>query len=114
VPYYALASIFALPSLSEGSPNVILEAMAAGLPIASTNVGGVPEILEDGVTGLLVPAHDPPALAEALRRLLTSEDLRAQLASAGRRQAETAHTLQAYKRELTQFYVDLLSASRAK
>ena len=114
VPYYALASIFALPSLSEGSPNVILEAMAAGLPIASTNVGGVPEILEDGVTGLLVPAQDPPALAEALRRLLTSEDLRAQLASAGRRQAETAHTLQAYKRELTQFYVDLLSASRAK
>ncbi len=107
-PYYALATIFALPSLSEGSPNVILEAMAAGLPIASTNAGGVPEILEDGVTGLLVPAQNPPALAEALRRLLQSEELRDQLASAAQRQAETAHTLQAYKRELTKFYVETL------
>jgi len=114
VPYYAAASLFALPSLSEGSPNVILEAMAAGLPIASTNVGGVPEILEDGVTGLLVPAQDPPALAEALRRLLTSGDLRAQLASAARRQAETVHTLQAYKHKLTLFYVDMLSTKARK
>ena len=108
LPFYALANAFALPSLSEGSPNVILEAMAAGLPIASTNVGGVPEILEDGVTGLLVPAQNPPALAEALRRLLTSDALRLQLASAARRQAETAHTLGAYKRELTNFYVETL------
>ncbi len=108
VPYYALAAIFALPSHSEGSPNVILEAMAAGLPIAATSVGGVPEILEDGVTGLLVPARNPRALAEALRRLLLSEDLRGQLAAAAQRQAETAHTLRAYKRELTSFYVETL------
>jgi glycosyltransferase involved in cell wall biosynthesis len=114
VPYYAMATIFVLPSHSEGSPNVILEAMAAGLPIASTSVGGVPEILEDGVTGLLVPARNPQALAEALRRLLQSEELRAQLASAARHQAETAHTLQAYKRELTKFYVETLNMRDGK
>jgi glycosyltransferase involved in cell wall biosynthesis len=107
-PYYALAKVFALPSHSEGSPNVILEAMVAGLAITSTNVGGVPEILEDGVTGLLVAARNPQALAEGLRRLLVSEELRAQLAFAAKRQAETAHTLQAYKRELTKFYVEVL------
>jgi glycosyltransferase involved in cell wall biosynthesis len=106
--YYALASIFALPSHSEGSPNVILEAMSAGLPIASTRAGGVPEILEDNVTGLMVPTRDPQALAGALQKLLLSEDLRARLASAARRQVETAHTLHAYKRSLTQFYVETL------
>jgi glycosyltransferase involved in cell wall biosynthesis len=106
--YYALASIFALPSHSEGSPNVILEAMSAGLPIASTRAGGVPEILEDNVTGLMVPTRDPQDLAGALQKLLLSEDLRARLASAARRQVETAHTLHAYKRSLTQFYVETL------
>src|SRR6185312_14918649 len=65
-PYYAIATIYALPSISEGSPNVILEAMAAGLPIAATRAGGVPEILENDVTGLLVPKEDPRALAEAI------------------------------------------------
>jgi glycosyltransferase involved in cell wall biosynthesis len=107
-PYYAAASIFALPSHSEGSPNVILEAMSAGLPIAATRAGGVPEILEDNVTGLMVPTRDPQALAGALQKLLLSEDLRARLASAARRQVETAHTLQAYKRALTKFYVETL------
>jgi glycosyltransferase involved in cell wall biosynthesis len=106
--YYTIATIYALPSISEGSPNVILEAMAAGLPIAATRAGGVPEILENDVTGLLVPKEDPRALAEAIQRLLLSEDMRSRLASAARRQAESAHTLQAYRRELTKFYVETL------
>lgn len=108
VPYYAMATIYALPSISEGSPNVILEAMAASLPIAATRAGGVPEILQNDVTGLLVPTQDPASLADAIEKLLRSEDLRIRLASAARRQAETAHTLQAYRRELTQFYVETL------
>ena len=107
-PYYAMASVFALPSHSEGSPNVILEAMAAGLPIAATRAGGVPEILEDNVTGLLAPTQNPQALAQALRKLLLSEDLRARLSSAAHRQVESAHTLHAYKRALTKFYVETL------
>ncbi len=107
-PYYAMATMYALPSRSEGSPNVILEAMAAGLPIASTRAGGVPEILEDDVTGLLVPTEEPRALANAIQELLLSEELRARLAAAARRQVENAHTLAAYRRALTQFYVETL------
>ncbi len=103
-----MANIYALPSLSEGSPNVILEAMAAALPIAATRAGGVPEILKNEVTGLLVPTQDPRALADAIQRLLLSEDLRARLASAALQQAKTAHTLAAYRRDLTQFYVETL------
>ena len=63
-PYYSLATLLARAvSHTEGSPNVVLEAMAAGLPIAATAVGGVPEILEDGVTGLMVPSRNPDAMA---------------------------------------------------
>ena len=109
-PYYAMATIYALPSISEGSPNVVLEAMAASLPIAATRAGGVPEILANDVTGLLVPKEDPRALAEAVEKLLLSEDLRVRLASAACREVETAHTLQAYRRDLTQFYVETLKA----
>jgi glycosyltransferase involved in cell wall biosynthesis len=82
--------------------------MAAGLPIAATRAGGVPEILENDVTGLLVPKEDPRTLADAIQKLLLSEDLRARLASAARRRVETAHTLEAYRRDLTQFYVATL------
>jgi glycosyltransferase involved in cell wall biosynthesis len=113
-PYYAMANIYALPSLSEGSPNVILEAMVAALSVAATRAGGVPEILEDHVTGLLVPKEDPPALADAIQKLLLSEDLRTRLASAARRQAETAHTLAAYRRDLTQFYVETLGMRKGQ
>ena len=109
-----MAGIYALPSLSEGSPNVILEAMAAGLPIAATRAGGVPEILEDDATGLLVPTQNSQALAEALRKLLLSEELRRRLASAAQKQAESAHTLRAYKRALTKFYVETLEMRAGK
>jgi glycosyltransferase involved in cell wall biosynthesis len=108
VPYYAMATIYALPSISEGSPNVILEAVEAGLPIAATRAGGVPEILENDVTGLLVPVEDPRAFADAIHKLLLSEALRARLASTALHQVETAHTIEAYRRDLTQFYVETL------
>ncbi len=113
-PCYATGTIFALPSHSEGSPNVVLEAMAAGLPIAATSVGGVPEILENEVNGLLVPARSPQALREAIRRLLVSPDLREKLASEARKKAAESHTLQAYKRELTRFYVETLQMREAR
>lgn len=74
-PFYAIADVLALPSHSEGSPNVLLEAMAAGLPVVATSVGGVPEIATSEVNALLVPARDPSAFAEALRRALTELEL---------------------------------------
>ena len=113
-PYYALATIFALPSHSEGSPNVVLEAMSAGLPIAATSVGGVPEILDNGTTGLLVTARDPKEMAEAITRLLTSKELRQKLGSAARRKVESDYTFSAYKRALTQFYVQTLQMRSAR
>lgn len=77
--FYGMADVFALPSYTEGTPNVLLEAMAAGLPVVSTNVGGIPELATDGENALLVPAADPEALAEALRAVLQSADLQGEL-----------------------------------
>lgn len=76
-----------LASHTEGLPNAVLEAMAAGVPVVATRVGGVPELVEDGVTGLLVPPRDPPALAEALAHLAGDADLRVRMGAAARRRA---------------------------
>jgi glycosyltransferase involved in cell wall biosynthesis len=110
-PYYAIATIFVLPSLSEGSPNVVLEAMTAGLPIAATRVGGVPEILENETTGLLVPPANPEAMASVIRSLLVRKELRDRLGTEARRKAESAYMFRDYKRALTRFYVDTLQAA---
>jgi glycosyltransferase involved in cell wall biosynthesis len=67
-------TVAVLASLNEAMPNAVLEAMAAGLPVVATRVGGVPEAIEDGVTGLLVPPADAPALASAIRRLLAAPE----------------------------------------
>ena len=73
--WYGAADIFCLPSIYEGFPVVILEAMAAGLPVVSTTVSGIPEAIEDGVTGLLVAPEDAAALADALDKLAANPRL---------------------------------------
>jgi glycosyltransferase involved in cell wall biosynthesis len=80
----ALMDVFVLASHWEGLPNVVLEAMAAGLPVVATTVGGTPEVVVDGVTGFLVPPRDPEALADAILRLLRDPDLRRRMGEAGR------------------------------
>ncbi len=107
-PYYSMARILALPSHSEGSPNVILEAMAAGLPIVATSVGGVPEILAHEQTGLLVPSGDSSAMAEGLARLLKNPALASTLAIAAQRRAASSYSPEAKYRSLVAIYEELL------
>ena len=104
----ARSDVFVLSSRSEGFPVSILEAMAAGLPVVATRVGGVAEAVVHGETGFLVPAADPQALAGALAKLVADVELRRRLGAAGRARAlrlfdtpryRAAH-LDLYRREL--------------
>jgi glycosyltransferase involved in cell wall biosynthesis len=85
VPYYAAANVFALPSYSEGSPNVLLEAMDAGVPIVATDVGGVSEMIRHGEQGWLVRGGDVDDLANGIVALLSNAELCAALSSSARR-----------------------------
>lgn len=84
----ARASLFALPSLTEGISLTLLEAMARGLPVVTTAVGGSPEVVANGYTGLLVPPREPTPLAEAIATLLRDPDLGRRFGQAGRLRAE--------------------------
>lgn len=76
IPIWLAASdVFAFPSLTEGFPTVILEAMASGLPIVATNITGLPEIIEDGKNGLLVEPKNPQLLGEAILKILNDVEL---------------------------------------
>jgi glycosyltransferase involved in cell wall biosynthesis len=87
------ADVVVVPSVVDGAgnvdglPNVLLEAMAAGRPLVASRVAGIPQVIEDGVSGLLVPPGDARALSEALRRLLREPDTRARLGEEARRTA---------------------------
>jgi len=82
------ADILALPSLSEGRPNVVLEAQACGIPVVATRVGGTPELVRDGQTGILVEPGSAASLAEGLSRLLTDVHYRQTIGRAGRASVE--------------------------
>jgi len=84
----SIIDIFVIPSITEGSPLALLEAMAMGKPIIATNAGGIVEILKDGETGLLVPSRDPEAIAEKIVYLLRNEAESRKLGSRAREEAE--------------------------
>jgi type III pantothenate kinase len=86
--YYAAADVFALPSSSEAQGIVALEAMACGLPVIATAVGGLLETIDDGRTGHLVPSGDVAALAEGVLKLLENEPHRREIAAAARMAVE--------------------------
>lgn len=111
-PFYAIADLLALPSHSEGSPNVLLEAMAAGLPTVATRVGGVPEIATNEKDALLVAARDPSTFADALRRALTEPELARKLRNTAIVRARD-FSPESHARSLIEIYQGLLSVSGA-
>jgi glycosyltransferase involved in cell wall biosynthesis len=107
----ATCDVFALPSLYEGSSLAVLEAMAAGIPIVSSAIGGTDELIEDGRSGLLVPPGDAKALAGALRRVLADGELRASLAAAARERVDDGLTREQMAGRVTGVYRELLGAA---
>ena len=93
-----------LASKSEGLPNAVLEYMAAGLPVIATTVGGVPEIIENEVHGLLIPPENPAALSRAILRLLKDPQLRERLGKAGRERVRARFTFSEVLASLRQIY----------
>jgi glycosyltransferase involved in cell wall biosynthesis len=108
LPYYRAADLFVLPSLSEGSPNVLLEAMMAQTPIISTAVGGVPEMAQNERSALLIKSADSAALADAMHRLLNDSVLANTLRQNAYQDVLQNHTPEAYCSSLVGIYSDLL------
>lgn len=103
--YYERAGIFVLPSVEgEGLPNVLLEAMARGLPVVATASGGVPSLIEDEKTGLLVPMRSPERLAESIQRLVDDDGLRTSMGNAAREHVECTYSWDAVVGELEEVY----------
>jgi glycosyltransferase involved in cell wall biosynthesis len=98
------STAFAFPSLMEAFPNGVMEAMAAGLPVIATDVGGIPELIEHGHNGLLVPAADETALASGILRLLADPVGAAALAAAGRHTIEERYSFSRMVHEFEALY----------
>lgn len=105
--------VFVLPSLFEGLPLVVLEAMAASLPVVATDVGGVRQAVQDGITGLIVPPGSPPALSAAIRTILNSSDMRNEFARNARMTFLKAFSLTHMVKAYEAMYSDSLVCGRA-
>ena len=108
-PFYAAADMLVLPSHSEGSPYVLLEAMAAMVPVVATAVGGVAEIVEDGESALLVPVRDARAMAAAIARVRTHPDLARKLTTNASTLVATRYAPDTQIRSLIELYKSVLA-----
>ena len=111
IPYIAAADVLVAPSRNEGMGRVLIEAMALGVPVIGSRVGGIPSVLAGGEFGSLVPPDAPHAIAEALIELLGDPALRAKFAEAGRKRAEE-FTVDVMTRRIVELYRSLTRASR--
>ena len=105
---YGEADVFVLPTRREGFPMVVLEAMAAGLPVIATSVGAIPDVVRDGEEGIIVPPCDTPALTAALGRLLSDPELRVRMGERGRRRVEEVYSCDVVMAQLEAIYRALL------
>lgn len=110
-PAYRDIDILALTSHTEGLPNVVLESLCMNTPVLATDVGGTSDIVQDGVTGLLVPHESPRAIAEGLRRLIGDPSLARRLAENGRRLIHERFTFAQRVAKEEALYRDILAAS---
>ncbi|MBD3367981.1 MAG: glycosyltransferase [Candidatus Eisenbacteria bacterium] len=107
----AAADVSVLTSLKEGCSNVLLESMAVGVPVVVTDVGGNPELVEDGATGFVVPPGDPVALADRVVDILNDETLASSMGEAARRRARREFSTERMVERTTEFYRDAIGRS---
>lgn len=112
-PALARWDVLVQPSLDEGFGLAALEAMAAGLPVVATRVGGLPEVVDEGSTGLLVPPADPASLAAALERLLRHPDLGSAMGAAGRERARAHFSVERMVAATSEVYASLTARASA-
>ncbi|MDP6361362.1 MAG: glycosyltransferase, partial [Planctomycetota bacterium] len=105
----AQSDTFILASDWEGMPNVVLEAMASGLPVVGTAIDGTREIVNEGETGFLVPSDDEEALATAMNELTDSVELRSRMGQAGRHRAETEYSMERMVERYESLYTELIN-----
>ncbi len=105
--WMSAGDVFVLPSLSEGLPTVVCEAMNCGRPVVATAVDGTPEIVRDGETGILIPTGDAPALAAALARVLDHPEVAARMSAAALRIGRAEYTWAANARRMTGIYEEM-------
>ncbi|HWB13981.1 MAG TPA: glycosyltransferase family 4 protein [Pirellulales bacterium] len=113
IEWYQAMDVFALSSLREGTPNVVLEAMAMEVPLVATRVAGVPTLIENGVNGLLVEPDDVGGLTQALTKLLSDHALRERLGAAGRQTVEAKYSFALRMEKIRAIYDELLGRTPA-
>jgi len=107
------ADVLVLPSKMEGQPMAVLEAMAAGICVVASDVGGIPDLIENGVSGLLVPPSDVGSLTAALRTVLTDRETRRRLAEAALKRVQREFDVRVVEREIDSLYRLVLSSARS-
>jgi len=109
---YSAADMFVIPSNVENFPNTILESMACGTPVVGFDVGGIPEMVQSGQTGLLASVGDVSGLAEAIRSLMLDERLRRQMGGACRETVLREYTLERQARAYVTLYENMINEAR--
>ena len=112
VPLYQEADLCLHLSDWEGMPNTILEAMACGLPVIASPVGGIPELVQDRITGVLVETNDESCLIDTVQELYENQSMRLEMGTASRRFIEENHTLEKLRASMEDFYGNVLANSR--